>query len=325
MDQLIYYSLIFLTSCVGFYFSGELILKSLIHIAKALGWKEFVVSFLVISIVGSLPNLFVGITSAIYGTPQLSFGDVIGGNVVDLTLSVALAAIFSANGIPAKSKTIQNTITFTFGAAIMPVVLAFDGVVSRFDGVLLIATYFLYLIWLFSKKERFSKTCDEADPKKKKLALSTDSYLKIGLSLIIFVLASIGVVDSANYFANNMGIPLVMIGLFIIGIGNCMPEIYFAISCARKGNDWMILGDLIGAMIVPATLVLGVVALICPIDLTGSMASMEVARAFLIISLIVFMWFAKNDQVISKKEAMILLLLYIAFITVEIFANKMIG
>jgi cation:H+ antiporter len=320
--ELIYYSIIFLTSCIGFYFSGELILKNLIHIAKALGWKEFVVSFLVISIVGSLPNLFVGITSAVYGTPQLSFGDVIGGNVVDLTLSVALAALFSVKGIPAKSKTIQNTILFSFLAIVLPIVLAFDGLLSRIDGIILILVYLFYIIWLFSNKERFSKTCEEPNLKKRKLALSFPSFFKILLAIVIFILASIGAVDSANYFAENLGIPLIMIGLFIIGIGNCAPEIYFAISCAKKENDWMILGDLIGALIVPATLVLGVVALICPIDLSGSMISLEIARIFLIVSVGFFVWFARNDQVISKKEAMILLLIYIAFITVEIFANN---
>jgi len=85
------YALLFLVSCLGFYLSGELIVKSLIKIAKFLGWKEFVVSFLVMAFVGSLPNLFVGISSALHNIPQLSFGDIIGGNVVDLTLSVALA------------------------------------------------------------------------------------------------------------------------------------------------------------------------------------------------------------------------------------------
>jgi len=89
------HSLIFLVSCFLFYISGELIVESLIKIAKFLGWKEFALSFIIMSIVASFPNLFVGIFSAINNIPELSFGDVIGGNVIDLTLSVALAALFS--------------------------------------------------------------------------------------------------------------------------------------------------------------------------------------------------------------------------------------
>ncbi|MFA5080510.1 MAG: hypothetical protein WC472_02700 [Candidatus Paceibacterota bacterium] len=317
----IYYVLIFLISCFGFYISGELIVKSLIRIAKALGWKEFVVSFLIMSLVGSLPNLFIGITSALYKMPQLSFGDVIGGNVVDLTLSVALAAIFSKNGIPAKSKTIQQTILFTLFSVALPVVLAWDGLLSRLDGIILVLVYACYLIWLFSSKERFVKICDENDNQKKKLALSFISLFKVVLALVIFIIASNGIVSAANYFAITLNVPLIMIGIFIVGLGNCFPEIFFAISSARKGNDWMILGDLIGCSVVPATLVLGIVAIIYPINLIGCMKSLEVARLFLLISLAFFFWFAKNDQLISKKEAALLLTVYILFITAEIFVR----
>lgn len=324
MDPLILYIIIFIFSCVGFFFSGELIVKNIVHVAQSLGWKEFVVSFLIISVIASLPDLFLGIASALYGTPELAFGDVIGGNVVDLTLSVSLAALFSKAGIPAKSKTIQDSIIFSFLPIVLPVLLAIDGMISRMDGVILILVYVIYIAWLFSNKKRFVKTCEEPDPKKRKAALSVSSFLKIGLALFIFALASIGMVDSANYFAESFDIPLIMIGLFVTGIGNCAPEIYFAISCAKKGHDWMILGDLIGALIVPVTLVIGIVALIHPIDLSGSMASLEIARIFLVLAVGMFILFARNDQVISKKEAMYLLLLYVAFIVVELFAHKII-
>ena len=100
--EILLYILVFIVSCASFYFSGQLVVKSLISIAKVLEWKEFVITFVVMAIVASLPNLFVGIFSAIQGIPQLSFGDVIGGNVVDTTLAIALAALFSKSGIPAK-------------------------------------------------------------------------------------------------------------------------------------------------------------------------------------------------------------------------------
>ncbi len=67
------YVLMFLASCLAFYFSGELIVKSLIKIAKFLGWKEFVVSFLIMAFVGSLPNLFVGISSALAWNSTIIF------------------------------------------------------------------------------------------------------------------------------------------------------------------------------------------------------------------------------------------------------------
>ncbi|PIW90270.1 MAG: hypothetical protein COZ92_01170, partial [Candidatus Nealsonbacteria bacterium CG_4_8_14_3_um_filter_40_11] len=106
---MIIYILIFIISIVLIYFSGEWIVKGLMRMARFLGWKEFVVAFFVMAFAASLPNLFVGISSALQKIPQLSFGDIAGNNLVALTVAVALAAFFSKGGLPAESRTIQTT------------------------------------------------------------------------------------------------------------------------------------------------------------------------------------------------------------------------
>ena len=314
----ILYILVFLASCFAFYLSGELIVKSLIKIAKFLGWKEFVVSFLVMALVGSLPNLFVGISSALHNVPQLSFGDVIGGNVVDMTLAIALAAFFAKGGIPAKSRTVHNTLIFTVIAAVLPILLVWDINLSRIDGVIMISFFFIYVAWLFSKKERFTKTCEDDATPTKSFKASFSGIFKILLSLAVFAIASEGIVRSAKYFAETFNWPIVLIGLFIVGLGNCAPEIFFAISSAKKKMEWMILGDLMGTIVAPATLVLGIVALINPIYISD-FSPFGVARIFLLIAIIFFFFFIKNDSQITKKEAIFLLFVYIAFILTEVF------
>jgi cation:H+ antiporter len=298
--------------------SGELIVKSLIKIAKFLGWKEFVVSFLVMAIIGSLPNLFVGISAALHNVPELSFGDIIGGNVVDMTLAVALAAIFAKKAIPAKSKTIHGTLLFTVMAAILPILLIWDNNLSRIDGVIMISFFFLYIAWLFSKKERFIKVCEDKAAPTESFKASFSGIFKIIFCLAVFAVASEGIVRSAKYFAVAFDWPIVLIGLLIVGLGNCAPEIFFAISSARKRMEWMILGDLMGTIVAPATLVLGIVALINPIYITD-FSPFGVARIFLMIAIVFFFFFIKNDSQISKKEAVFLLFIYIAFIMTEVF------
>jgi len=312
------YILVFLASCLAFYLSGELVVKSLIKIAKFLGWKEFVVSFLVMAFIGSLPNLFVGISAALHNIPELSFGEVIGGNVVDLTLAIALAALFARNGIPAKSKTVHDTLLFTIIAAVTPIFLIWDNVLSRSDGVIMIALFFVYIFWLFSKKERFSKTCEDKAPITQSFKASFSGIFKIILCLAVFAVASEGIVRSAKYFAVTFDWPIAMIGLFIVGLGNCAPEIFFAITAARKKMEWMVLGDLMGTIVAPATLVLGVVSLINPIHI-ANFSPFGVARIYLFIAILFFFIFIKNDSHISKKEAVILLFIYIAFILTEMF------
>jgi len=314
------YIFIFLICCVLLYFSGDWVVGGLMRMARFLGWREFVVAFFVMAFAASLPNLFVGIISAINKIPQLSFGDVAGNNLIALTLAVAFGVLFAKKKeIIAESQMVQTTSIFTIIAAILPLVLIFDGKLSRIDGILLIAFFVFYILWLFSKKERFTKIYNTH-----RISIVKDFKIffkdlgRLILGIILLLLAAQGIIASAQFFAQRLDIPIILIGLLITGVGSALPEVYFAISSARKGEDWMILGDLMGAVIVPATLVLGIVALIEPIEILDS-SSLVIARIFLIISAVFFLIIVKTDRKITKKEAIILIAIYLLFLSAEIF------
>ncbi|MDK2949040.1 MAG: cation:H+ antiporter [Patescibacteria group bacterium] len=314
--ELINYILIFLLSFAAFYYSGEIIVQSFNKIAKFLGWKEFVVSFLLMAFIGSLPNLFVGISSAMHNVPELSLGEVIGGSVIDLTLAIALATLFSKKNIPAKSKTINSSLIFTSIAAVLPILLIWDNILSRVDGIILISFFVFYILWLFSKKDRFTKVCEDEQPIQESFQKSFKGIIKIVLCLITFAVASDMIVRSGLFFAESFDIPIMIIGLFVIALGNCTPEIFFAISTARKDLGWMILGALMGAVTSQSTLVIGTVAILNPIVIT-SLSPFLIARIFLFIAIFFFFIFVKTDHCISRREAVFLLFIYISFIIAE--------
>jgi cation:H+ antiporter len=316
-----FYLLLFAICCAIFYFVGELVVSGLMRIAKFLGWREFVVAFIVIAFASSLPNLFVGISSALQKIPELSFGDVAGNNLVALTIAVALATFFAKGGIPADSRAIQTTAIFTMVSAVLPLILVLDGNLSRIDGLILIGFFIFYLIWLFSKKERFTKIYDghKIHPFKDFKNFLKD-LLKVFLGIIFLIISSQGIVKSAQFFANTFSMSLISIGILITGAGSALPEIYFAVASAKKGETWLILGDLMGAVIIPATLVLGIVALICPFQISD-FSPFLVARVFLVISALFFYFSVRSGHRISKKEAFILLLIYVAFLIVENLIN----
>ena len=318
--MLLFYALIFLICCTLLYFSGEWVVSGLMRIARFLGWREFVVAFFVMAFAGTIPNLFVGISSAFHKIPQLSFGDVVGGNVVDLTLAVALAALI-AKGLPTESRTVQTTSVFTIVVAILPLLLILDGTLGRGDGMILILAFAFYMSWLFSKKERFTMIYEANKiPIVKEFKIFIKDLGKAILGVMLLLLAAEGIVRSASFFAESLNLSLAFIGILIVGLGNALPETYFAIASARRGEAWMILGDLMGAVIFPATLVLGVVALICPIKIPD-FSPVVIARFFLIISAMFFLLFIRTGRKITKKEALFLLGIYIAFLLVEIFTK----
>jgi len=312
------YIVIFLICCALLYFSGNWVVGGLMRMARFLGWKEFVVAFFVMALTASLPNLFLGITSALRGVPELSFGDVAGNNLVALTLAIALAVLIGRKELPAESRTVQTTSIFTIIAAILPLILILDGNLSRIDGMLLIALFGSYIAWLFSKKERFTKIYDTHKiPILKEFKVFLADLGRVILGIILLLAAAQGIVASAQFFAIGFNLSLILIGVLITGLGNALPEVYFAIVSARKGETWMILGNLMGAVIVPATLVLGIVALIHPIS-GVDFSPFAIARFFLIISAIFFLFFLRTGQRLSKKEALFLLGIYLIFVVVEI-------
>lgn len=314
--------LIFLASACLLYVSGELIVKSLLRFSRILGFKEFVVAFFVMAFAASLPNLFVGITSALEGVPELSFGDILGNNLIALTLATSVGVFFSRNKeVPAQSSTIQTTSVFTIVAALLPIILVIDGELGRGDSIILITLFVSYIYWLFSKKERFEKVYEEGEVKiTRELKYVLGDILKILLGVVLLFLAAKGIVSSASFMAIELNLPIILIGILIVGFGSALPEVYFSISSALKNESYMIMGNLMGAVIIPATLVLGVVALINPIN-TNNLEYFFVSRLFVAGAALFFYFFTKTDRSIKIREAYFLLLIYFSFLlTIFIFS-----
>jgi cation:H+ antiporter len=327
--------LVFIVSCLILFFSGSRLVNSLTKIARYLGWREFVVAFFIVAIAGAAPNIFVGISAALQGVPELSFGDVVGGNVIDMTLAVALAILISGNPISVKSRMVQTSTMFTVVIAVLPWILMLDGSLTRSDGLILLLAFLTYIFWLFSKEERFRKEYktkksnqkglkfaefvkkDSVDRAFKKFILFLKNLGAAFLYLFLLLIAAIGVVKSAQFFASYLGVAVPMIGILIVGLGNALPETYFAIVSARKGRTWMILGDLMGSVIVCATFVLGLVVLIHPIK-NVDFSPFVIARIFLVLSALLFLVFIKTDRKITRTEAALLLALYLIFLFTEL-------
>ena len=313
---MILYISIFIISFFLLILSSSWLIKALIKLAKFLGWKEFVVGFFTMALAGAIPNLSVGLSSVLHKIPQLSFSEIVGGNIIDLTLAMALAALISKGGLTLASRTVQGSAIFTILVAVLPLLLIFDGTLSSMDGLLLILAFIIYIFWLFHKEDRFTKVYNKI---KEPLGFKT-AFKNIGLLIgaaIVLLLAAEGIVRSATFFSITLNFPLVLIGSLIVGLGNALPEIIFGIQAARKGSDWLVVGNLMGSVVIPATLVLGLVAFLCPIKI-ADFSPYAIGRFFLIMSAIFFLLFLRTGRKITKREALFLLAIYLLFVLTEV-------
>jgi len=310
------YILIFIISFIVLALSSSWLVDHLNRLAKFWGLKEFVVAFFTMALAGTIPNFSVGISSVIHGIPELSFSEIVGGNIIDLTIAVALVVLISKGGLSLPSRAVQGSAVFTLIIAILPLLLVLDGNLARMDGLVLIFAFISYVAWLFSKKERFSKTYDHMT---ESIGFKDiiRSIIALLITVVLLLAAAEGIVRSATYFSTFLNLPLVLIGILIVGLGNALPEIFFGIQAARKGQSWMVVGNLMGAIIFPATLVLGLVVLASPIEITN-FSPFIIGRFFLIISAIFFLLFLRTGRKITRNEAWFLLLLYLLFILAEV-------
>ena len=319
--MLLFYCLVFILSCCALYLSGNWLVDSLKRISKFLRWRGFIIAFFIVALASTIPNLFVGISAAIHKIPQLSFGDIVGNNLVALTVAVALSVLIGKRSIPTEGKILERSALFTAFVAILPMLLLWDGILGRVDGIILLLVFFFYVLWLASNKERFKVFAGDQEMQVPKIMIEFKVFLKdigrILISLVFLLLAAEGIVKSAQFFATSFNLSLPIIGILIVGLGNALPEIRFAVASAKAGETEMILGNLMGSIIMPATLVLGIVALICPIVIPD-FTPFVVARAFMIISAIAFYIFARRHGKITRKEAIILLLVYVLFVVIEV-------
>jgi cation:H+ antiporter len=119
------------------------------------------------------------------------------------------------------------------------------------------------------------------------------------------------------FFAEKLNVPLVIIGVLIIGLGTALPEVAFSAFSANKKDGELMAGSLLGSTVVSTSLVLGLVAIISPI--TGiSFFSFFLSRLILFLSVLLFIFFMLTDHKISRKEGVVLIGLYLVFVLTEI-------
>jgi len=322
--MLIIYSIIFLIACVILAKSGALLVKSLKKLALYFHLSEFTIAFILVGIVTSLPELFVGITSALGKASNLSLGNAIGSNIVDLTLIIGLTVVLT-RGIRVRSSIAGKDTLYMSIIALLPFLFILNGHLSRIEGGILVGVFLLYLLRLFYRKKEFErsvfsqiKNVSVKIRNRSKPLISNLLFSVLGLFLLI--LSAWLIVKTSSILALALNIPLVLVGLLIVSIGTSLPELAFGIKAGFSGHKEMIIGNLFGSVIANSCLVLGVTSLIYPITLTNVNLFL-ITAFFMLISVMLFATFIRSKEKLSSLEGILLIAIYVIFIIVTFMAR----
>lgn len=296
----------FIIACAFLAISSIALVKLLRKIAILLHITDFAAAFIIMGAATSLPELFVGITSAIAKKPSLSFGNILGANLLDTTLVLGLI-IIAARKIKVKEKGIgRDSIAMLF-MAMLPIILFFIGnSISRLDGAILLLSYIAYA-YIIAKTRKRKKNKSE----RKELGKAIPSIILFIACLIALFISANAVVKYSSAIADDFNIPLIVIGIFLISFGTTLPELSFGISSALLKHGEMGLGDQIGTVIFNSTFIVGITALIYPIS--AAFAPFIVASSFLLVSSLVTVVIMRDGKNLGIKEGLFLVLIYILF------------
>lgn len=312
--------LFFIASCVVLVVSGTFLVKSLTKIAQFLHFSEYVIAFILMAFATSIPELFVGISSALAKNTELILGTVIGSNIADIVL-IGGITILLARGIKIKSKKIKRDSLFMIPIALLPLILFFIGnSISRIDGAILLAVFFLYSWHLIRRRKKFKRELEK--DRIKRTEIVTYSILFIVFLALLFFSAHF-VVRYASALAIDLALPAILIGLFLIALGTSLPELAFESRAALMGHSEMALGDLMGSVVANSTLVLGIAALIYPLIITTYFMLFLISAIFMMVFIFLFSTFIHSGSKLYIMEGIALLLLYIVFIFIELFSKGM--
>ncbi len=307
---------IFILSCIVLAKSGQWVVKSLSNLAKILGWREFVVATILMAFASSLPELFVGITASISDSPQLAVGNILGSNIILLTLILGVGAIF-AKRLDFGEKTLQKARFFACFFTIFPLLLILDGSLSRLDGVVLLIGFLFYLREIIREQRRFSKVFNKLTTKPFERIKLLFKELGIFLvSVCLLLLSAEGIVFASEKIALFSGLSLVVIGILGVALGTSLPEIVFGIGSIRSGHKEMLLGDAIGSVVVNSGLILGLAVVIAPFRIVYFSLYLN-AILFSFLSAVFFLIFSITKNKLTRKEGFVLLFIYILFFMLE--------
>lgn len=295
--------------------SGAWLVKLLSRLAGYFKVSYFAVAFIIMAAATSVPELLVGINSALDKTSTLSLGVVLGSNIADLAL------VFGVILILAKTITLESTIAkkdayYMVLIAILPLILLYDRTLSRTDGLILLLAFGLYSYAIFWSKQKFFKAFhldNNHIPKLMGIAKNF-FYFLIGLGLLL--ISAKYVVDYGNQLALALNLPLILIGISVLALSTSLPELVFEWKAIGSGKKEMALGDLIGSVVTNSALVLGITALIYPIEIRTFSVFLIAAVYFLL--LLVFFLFNLSKP-LGPKTGIFLILSYIIFLVLEFY------
>ncbi len=277
-------------------------------IAKHFNIPTFIIGATIVALGTSFPEMIASMIASYKHHSELSVSNVLGSNIINISLVLGLSFIFAKKLHP-KRDIFKEDSAWAFFPLLSFFLIAYDGVIDRFEGLLYLLMMVGYIVFL--KNNAISKIEEEvADIKiensEKFDYLKTTILLLIGLALV--VIGANFTIDSASNIARYFGINEWVIGLLLVAFGTSLPELVVSLKAARRGDADMAIGNVIGSNISNFTVVLGASALINPLKVNLSEVMFDILSALILTVMLVFV---TVDKLYNRSTGIVFIIIFI--------------
>jgi cation:H+ antiporter len=289
--------------------SSELVMAGVENFSQNSKISKFASSFFILGVLTSLSEMSVGLNAVIEKKPDVFVGNLIGASFVIMMLIIPLLAIFN-KGVNLKDHLSPSKLACFLILIISPSLVLLDGTVSYYDAFLLLFLCGAFF-YMFQKD---ASVLESLKAKKDKRELGK-SILKITIGAVLIFIASKLLVDSTIYFAAFFNIPSFLISLILLSVGTNIPELTIAFKSVKKKVPEIAFGDYIGSSTINVLLFALLTLLHGPFAVAAS--GFNITFFILIAGYALFFIFGRTKNRISPLEGLLLLLVYVIFLSFQ--------
>lgn len=265
-----------------------------------------IIGLTIVAMGTSAPEAAVSITSAFQGAADITVGNIVGSNIMNILVILGLSAAIVP--LTVTKSTIKVDLPFLTVISVLLLVLGLNGTISFIDGIILILCFAGYIGYLISRTIKYSAQVEEEEITTMSMSKAIP-LLIIGMGLI--VMGSKFAVNAATEIARILGMSERTIGLTIVALGTSLPELFTSVAAAIKGNADIAVGNIVGSNLFNILFVIGISALIIPVPF----ASAFIIDTIIVVAITLFIFaVAKFRQSIPRWSGFVMLAAYAGYL-----------
>jgi len=292
------------------YFGSEWMVEGAKDIALRLGVSPFVVGLTIVALGSSSPEAITSVISA--SNPDIIIGNIVGSNIANVGLVIGASAIIGT--LVCRYETTKFELAAMVIAVSSIAVLSLSGSLGFFQGLILLAALIVFILMIY----RLKRDNAEDEQLEKDLTVSVPKCIIMVIAGMLALYFGADVfVDGAVFLAGELGVSELMVGLLVVAIGSCLPELCICLMASYRGEREIVISNVIGSVIFNSFFALGLGALLTDIPIADSLLTFHMP-VMIVLSLILFVMVRMKGSVTRGMGAM-LLCIYVIYIAAMAF------